>query len=70
MQLILEVLRKDKIYAKFAKCKFWINEVHFLGHVVSSKGIHVNLVKIEVVKDWKAPTKPTEVHQFLGIVGY
>ncbi|KAI3790531.1 hypothetical protein L2E82_03636 [Cichorium intybus] len=70
LQLILELLRKEKLYAKFSKCEFWINEVHFLGHVVSSKGIHVDPSKIEAIKDWKAPTTPTEVRQFLGLAGY
>ena len=66
----MELLRKEKLYAKFSKCEFWINEVHFLRYVVSSKGIHVDPAKIEVVKDWKAPTTPTNIRQFLGLVGY
>ncbi|GKB10549.1 putative reverse transcriptase domain-containing protein [Tanacetum coccineum] len=42
--LVLELLRKDKLYAKFSKCEFWLQEVHFLGHVVNQNGIHVDLV--------------------------
>ena len=61
LQLILELLRKEKHYAKFSKCELWINEVHFLDHVVSSKGIHLDPVKIEAVRDWKAPVTPIEV---------
>lgn len=49
--LILELLRKEKLYAKFSKCKFWITQVQFLGHIVSNKGIHVDPTKIEAIKN-------------------
>ncbi|GJR12633.1 hypothetical protein Tco_0795285, partial [Tanacetum coccineum] len=42
LRLVLELLRKDKLYAKFFKCEFWLKEVHFLGHVVNQNGIHVD----------------------------
>ncbi|XP_076918628.1 uncharacterized protein LOC143579123 [Bidens hawaiensis] len=45
-------------------------EVHFLGHVVNEKGIHVDPSKIEAIKNWEAPKSPTEVRQFLGLAGY
>ncbi|GJX77150.1 putative reverse transcriptase domain-containing protein [Tanacetum coccineum] len=45
--LVLELLRKEKLYAKFSKCEFWLQEVHFLGHVVNQNGIHVDPIKIE-----------------------
>ncbi|GJW39856.1 putative reverse transcriptase domain-containing protein [Tanacetum coccineum] len=40
LKLILELLKKDELYAKFSKCEFWILKVQFLGHVIDSKGIH------------------------------
>ncbi|KAL4565786.1 hypothetical protein LXL04_029892 [Taraxacum kok-saghyz] len=46
LRLILELLRKEKLYAKFSKCEFWIREAKFLGHVVSHEGIHVDPSKI------------------------
>ncbi|GJX93146.1 reverse transcriptase domain-containing protein, partial [Tanacetum coccineum] len=61
LKLMLELLRKEKLYAKFSKCEFWLQEVHFLGHVVNQSGIHVDPSKIEAVKNWKAPTTPSEV---------
>ena len=70
LKLILELLRDQKLYAKFSKCEFWIREVHFLGHVVNEKGIHVDPAKIEAIKKWEAPKTPTEIHQFLGLAGY
>ncbi|GJZ60076.1 putative reverse transcriptase domain-containing protein [Tanacetum coccineum] len=42
LKLILELLEKEKLFGKFLKCKFWLQEVHFLGHVVNSEGIHVD----------------------------
>ncbi|GKB54186.1 putative reverse transcriptase domain-containing protein [Tanacetum coccineum] len=66
----IELLKKEKLYAKFSKCDFWIRIVQFLRHLIDSQGIHVNPVKIEAVKNWASPTTPTEVHQFLGLTGY
>ncbi|GJW07000.1 putative reverse transcriptase domain-containing protein [Tanacetum coccineum] len=70
LKLIIELLKKEELYAKFSKCKFWIPKVQFLGHVIDSKGIHVDPAKIESIKDWASPKSPTEIHQFLGLVGY
>ncbi|GJR19165.1 reverse transcriptase domain-containing protein [Tanacetum coccineum] len=70
LKLVLELLRKEKLYAKFSKCEFWLQEVHFLRHVVNQSGIHVDPSKIEAVKNWKAPTTPSEVQSFLGLAGY
>nr|GEW97866.1 putative reverse transcriptase domain-containing protein [Tanacetum cinerariifolium] len=52
--LVLELLKKEKLYAKFFKCEFWLQEVQFLGHVINGHGIHVDPSKIEAVKNWKA----------------
>ncbi|GJT91496.1 putative reverse transcriptase domain-containing protein [Tanacetum coccineum] len=69
LKLILELLKKE-LYAKFSMCEFWIPKVQFLGHVIDSKGIHVDPTKIESIKDWASPKTPTEIHQFLGLAGY
>ncbi|GJR56292.1 putative reverse transcriptase domain-containing protein [Tanacetum coccineum] len=60
LRLVLELLRKEKLYAKFSKCEFWLREVQFLGHVINSNGIHVDPSKIEAVKNWKASRTPSE----------
>ncbi|KAJ9544811.1 hypothetical protein OSB04_024518 [Centaurea solstitialis] len=70
LRLILELLKAEKLYAKFSKCEFWIREVQFLGHLVNEEGIHVDPAKIEVIKKWEAPKTPTEIRQFLGLAGY
>ncbi|GJS44768.1 putative reverse transcriptase domain-containing protein [Tanacetum coccineum] len=70
LKLILELLKKKELYAKFSKCKFWIPKVQFLGHVIDSEGIHVDPTKIESIKDWASPNSPMEIRQFLGLAGY
>ncbi|KAJ0623757.1 putative nucleotidyltransferase, Ribonuclease H [Helianthus annuus] len=67
---ILELLKKEKLYAKFSKCEFWLREVQFLGHVVNGNVIHVDPTKIEAIKNWESPNTPTEIRQFLGLAGY
>ncbi|GKC64339.1 putative reverse transcriptase domain-containing protein [Tanacetum coccineum] len=70
LRLVLGLLKKEKPYAKFSKCEFWLREVQFLGHVINGNGIHVDPSKIEAVKNWKAPRTPTEVRSFVGLAGY
>ena len=70
LQVVLETLRKEQLYAKLSKCEFWKNDVSFLGHIVSKEGIRVDPKKIEVVVEWKPPRNVTEVRSFLGLAGY
>nr|GEV34314.1 hypothetical protein [Tanacetum cinerariifolium] len=61
LRLVLKLLKKEKLYAKFSKCEFWLREVQFLRHMINGNGIHVDPSKIEAVKNWKAPRTPTKV---------
>ncbi|GKE76611.1 putative reverse transcriptase domain-containing protein [Tanacetum coccineum] len=61
LRIILELLKKEKLYAKFSKCDFWIRIVQFLGYLIDSQGLHVDPAKIEAVKNWESPTTPTEI---------
>nr|GEV21268.1 putative reverse transcriptase domain-containing protein [Tanacetum cinerariifolium] len=47
LKAIMELLKKEELYAKFSKCEFWIRKVQFLGHVIDSQGIHVDPAKID-----------------------
>ncbi|KAI3729489.1 hypothetical protein L6452_18149 [Arctium lappa] len=60
LRVILELIKREKLYAKFSKYEFWLKEVKFLGHVVSKDGIKVDSVKIEAIKGWEAPKTPSE----------
>jgi hypothetical protein len=60
LRVALQRLRDHQLYAKFSKCEFWINEMPFLGHVISSEGIAVDPSKVRNILDWE-PSK--SVHQ-------
>ncbi|GJV76024.1 hypothetical protein Tco_1507608 [Tanacetum coccineum] len=60
LKIIPGLLKKEQLYAKFSKCDFWLDSIQFLGHVIDSKGVHVDPSKIEAIKNWAAPTTPTE----------
>ncbi|KAL5538583.1 hypothetical protein UlMin_045492 [Ulmus minor] len=70
LRATLQLLRDNKLYAKFTKCDFWLSKVHFLGHVVSKEGVSVDPAKVEAVTKWAAPTSVTEIRSFLGLAGY
>ncbi|GJS17419.1 putative reverse transcriptase domain-containing protein [Tanacetum coccineum] len=61
LKLILELLKKEELYAKFSKCDFWLSKVQLLSHMIDSEGIHVDPSKIESIKDWALPKTPTEI---------
>ncbi|GKB54574.1 putative reverse transcriptase domain-containing protein [Tanacetum coccineum] len=70
LRLVLELLKKERLYEKFSKCEFWLREVRFLRHVINGDGIHVDPSKIEAVRNWEAPRTLSEVRSFLGLAGY
>ncbi|KAL0554138.1 hypothetical protein IC582_008052 [Cucumis melo] len=70
LRIVLQTLREKQLYAKFSKCEFWLEQVVFLGHVVSAKGVSVDPQKVEAVVNWERPTSATEVRSFLGLAGY
>ncbi|WVZ55066.1 hypothetical protein U9M48_005779 [Paspalum notatum var. saurae] len=67
---VLQKLRDNQLYAKFSKCEFWIDEVPFLGHVISKGGVAVDPRKVQDVLNWKVPTTATKIRSFLGLAGY
>ncbi|KAJ0557459.1 putative nucleotidyltransferase, Ribonuclease H [Helianthus annuus] len=70
LHALLTLLRKEKLYAKFSKCEFWLQEVQFLGHMVNHEGIHVDPAKIEAITNWKVPQTAMEIRSFIGLAGY
>ena len=50
MRIVLQALKEHQLYAKFSKCKFWLTEVKFLGHVVSASDVSVDPEKVEAVR--------------------
>ena len=70
LRLVLQTLREHQLYAKFSKYEFWLDQVSFLGHVVSGDGIQVDPKKIEAITEWPRPITVTEVRSFLGLASY
>jgi hypothetical protein len=70
LRIVLQRLQEHQLYTKFSKCKFWIQEVPILGHVVSPEGIAVDPNKVKVVLDWKPPTTVSKVRSILGLANY
>jgi hypothetical protein len=70
LRIVLEKLRSNQLYAKFSKCKFWLTEVAFLGHVISAGGVSVDPSKVKDVLNWMTPTNVSEIQSFLGLAGY
>ncbi|GKA71936.1 putative reverse transcriptase domain-containing protein [Tanacetum coccineum] len=64
LKLILELLKKEELYAKSSKCDFWLSKVQFLSRVIDNEGIHVDPAKIESIKDWTSPKTSIEIRQF------
>ena len=71
LRVVLGILREHQLCGKLSKCEFWLEEVQFLGHVISAQGIAVvDPAKIETVVKWERPQTVTKVQSFLGLAGY
>ena len=70
LRVVLQLLRDHQLYAKFCKCEFWLTEVRFFGHIVSTSGVLVDPEKVEAVMSWERPKSVFEIHSFLGLAGY
>ena len=69
-QVILQLLRDHHLCAKFSKCEFWLTEVRFLGHVVSTSGVSVDFEMVKAVMSWERLKLVFEIRSFLGLVGF
>jgi hypothetical protein len=70
LRMVLQVLREHQFYAKLIKCSFYQTQIHYLGHIISTDGIAVDLEKIEAIRDWSAPNNVIEVRSFMGLESY
>jgi hypothetical protein len=70
LRIVLTRLREHQLYAKFSKCTFWLEEIQFLGHVLSANGIAVDPSRVKDILEWKPPTTVHQVRSFLGLAGY
>jgi hypothetical protein len=70
LRLVLEKHRAHQLYAKFSKCEFWITEVAFLGHVISTGEVSIDPDKVKDVLNWMPPTNVSEIQSILRLAGY
>jgi hypothetical protein len=70
LRLVLQKLRENQLYSKLNKCKFWLKEVSFLGHIISEGGISVDPSKVKDVLSWNIPQNILDIRSFLGLAGY
>ena len=70
LQIALQTLRSNQLYANFSKWEFWLDEVKFLGHIINEHGISVDSSKIDAVLSWNRPTNSTKVRSFRGLASY
>ena len=70
LRVVLEKLRQNQLYTKFSKCEFWLEEVTFLGHILTAEGVAIDPNKIEAIKEWEQPHNVTDIRCFLGLAGY
>ena len=67
---ILQVLRRNQLYANKKKCSFAQKEVEYLGHLISDKGVSADPKKIEDMLKWPHPKELKGLRGFLGLTGY
>ena len=70
LKKVLNVLRKEKLFANLKKCYFCMDRIMFLGFVVSGKGIEVDEEKIKAIKEWPTPKSVIEVRSFHGLASF
>jgi hypothetical protein len=67
---VLSLLEENQFYAKMSKCTFGKEEVEYLGHIISKKGVKVDPKKIRAITEWPKPKNISKLRGFLGLVGY
>ena len=67
---VLQLLEEKQLYEKRSKCFFGVQEVEYLGHIISHEGVKVDPIKIKAIKEWKIPTSIKHLGGFLGLTGY
>ncbi|KAJ6811857.1 uncharacterized protein M6B38_151055 [Iris pallida] len=70
LRIVLQTLREEQLYVKLSKCEFWLDQIPFLGHIISEEGISVDPKEVDAVKSWPTPKSVAEIRSFLGLAGY
>jgi len=70
MRKVLEVLRENKLFINLKKCSFMMDQLLFLGFVVSANGIRVHEEKVRAIREWPTPNTVEEVRSFHGLATF
>ena len=70
LEKALQLLLKHQLFAKRSKCVFAKQEVEYLGHLVSNRGVSAEATKIEAMINWPIPENIKQLRGFLGLTGY
>ena len=70
VKIVLDTLKKEKLYVKLSKCEFGKTSLVYLGHIVGGGNLKIDPSKVDVIVNWPKPTNATEVRSFLGAVQY
>ncbi|MCO5548518.1 hypothetical protein L7F22_001978 [Adiantum nelumboides] len=70
LRAAFEMLRKERLVVNGKKSEYFMEEIHFLGHIVSKDGVRMDLAKIKAIQDWPEPVNLHEVRSFLGLCSY
>ena len=67
---VLQRLREHELYAQPGKCSFYQEEIEFLGFVINSKGVKMDPVRVNTIKEWKPPSTYRDLQVFLGFCNF
>ena len=70
IEIIFQKLKVAGLKLKESKCDFFKSEIHYLGHLISDKGIQPLPEKLDTIRNMPRPRTPKEIKQFLGLMGY
>ena len=67
---VLNILESESLFAKASKCEFRLEEILYLGHKISAKGVSVDEEKVKAIREWQKPKTLTQLRGFLGLCSY
>jgi len=67
---VLQVLKENKLFLRLEKCKFYKQQIKYLGLVISENEVSIDLVKVTGVREWPTLENKTDVQAFLGFMNF
>jgi len=70
LEVVLKILIRESLFAKFSKCAFGTAEIDYLGHTISGEGMKMDIGKVQAIMEWPEPHNIKQLRGFLGLTGY